>query len=312
MSDALRFEGVVKRYTRRGPLALDHFSCRFPAGSLCGLVGPNGAGKTTAFSLVCGFLPADEGRVVIHGEAGFDPWRLKGRLGVLPQDADLGDRHTPSELLVHLGRLQRLSAKTAREEAGRTLDAVGLNDRRDKRIGTLSHGMRRRVAVASAMVGAPDLVLLDEPTAGLDPLQAQGLRDVLCRRRPGQTVIVSSHNLDELERICDWIVMMDRGKVLRQGTVAEVTSRGQVVHWVLSPGEPPLAALRARLPALGFLVEDGALVVRAPADADLDASAVVIAEELVRANLAIREVRRGVSLERQFLEDATRSRAVAQ
>lgn len=304
--DALRFEGVVKRYARKAPPALDNFSCRFPRGALCGLVGPNGAGKTTAFSLVGGFLRADEGRIELLGHEGFDPWRLKGRLGILPQDADLGDRHTPRELLVHLGRLQGLSKPSASAEADRVLDLVNLEDRRDRRIGSLSHGMRRRVAVASALVGDPDLVLLDEPSAGLDPVQAQSLRQVLSHHRAGQTLIVSSHNLDELERICDQVVMMDRGRVLRQGSLGEVTGRGQLVEWSLGPGEIPLADLHHALPDHGFSVEGGVLTERAPADSDLDASSVVIARVLAGAGVAIREVRRGRSLERTFLDDASR------
>ena len=305
--DALRFEGVVKRYARKAPPALDGFSCRFPRGALCGLVGPNGAGKTTAFSLVGGYLRPDEGSLVLLGHEGFDPWRLKGRLGVLPQDADLGDRHSPRELLVHLGRLQGLSGAAAATEADRVLDLVHLEDRRDKRIGSLSHGMRRRVAVASALVGDPDLVLLDEPSAGLDPVQAESLRHVLSRRRAGQTLIVSSHNLDELERICDWVVMMDRGRVLRQGTLGDVTGRGQLVEWSLGPGDVPLDELHRRLPDHGFTVENGILTERAPTSADLDASSVVIARVLADAGVPIREVRRGRSLERTFLEDARRA-----
>jgi ABC-2 type transport system ATP-binding protein len=305
VTDALRFDGVTKAYARKGPKALDAFSCRFPRGALCGLVGPNGAGKTTAFSLVSGYLGPDEGQVVILGQPGFDPWRLKGRLGVLPQDADLGDQHTPRELLAHLGRLQGLGGGEAAREAERVLDLVRLTERRDRRIGTLSHGMRRRVAVASALVGDPDLVLLDEPTAGLDPVQAISLREALSSRRADQTVIVSSHNLDELERICDWVVMMDRGKVLRQGTIAEVTGRGQVVHWTIA-GEAPLDVLRAALPGHAFSVDGAVLVQRAPSDVDLDASSVVIAGQLAAAGVAIREVKRGMSLEQRFLDDAAR------
>jgi len=303
--DGLVFEGVTKRYGRRGMLALDGFSCRFPAGKLCGLVGPNGAGKTTAFSIVGGYLRPNQGSVQILGESGFDPWKLKGRLGILPQDADLGLRHTPVELLTHLGRLQGLSAADSHKEAARVLDAVGLTQRRRKRIGTLSHGMRRRVAVASALIGEPELILLDEPTAGLDPMQARDLRQTLLRRAAGQTIVVSSHNLDELERICDWVVMMDRGMCIRQGPVEEITGQRQLVVWTLGPGQPPLDELSQRLPDHEFSHEAGELVQRAPTDGDLDAASVVVAAVLSSSHIAIREVQRGRSLEKRFLEDAS-------
>ncbi|MBW1877360.1 MAG: ABC transporter ATP-binding protein [Deltaproteobacteria bacterium] len=302
MSDALVFVGVRKRY-RRGVLALDDLSFRVPRGALCGFVGPNGAGKTTAFSVVCGFLRADAGKVDILADGPFDPWRFKGRLGVLPQDAELGDQHTPRELLAHLGRLQGLAGAASRREADRVLELVRLAGRRNKRIGTLSHGMRRRVAVASALVGDPDLVLLDEPMSGLDPSQTSSLRRVLLQRRPGQTVVVSSHDLNQLERICDWVVMLDEGRLVRQGTVAEVTGRSAVVEWVLGPGEVPLDALREAFPDHGWSLDDGVLSHLAPAGADLDAVSVVVAAKLAAAAVPIREVRRGVSLERSFLDE---------
>ncbi len=299
---ALRFEGVTKRYSRRAPPALDSLSCSFPQGALCGLVGPNGAGKTTAFSVVCGFLQPDAGTVCVLGEEGFDPWRLKGRLGALPQDADLGDRHTPRELLRHLARLQGIRRKEAHAEAERVLALVRLGEKAGKRIGSLSHGMRRRVAVASALVGSPELVLLDEPAAGLDPVQAASLREALRDIRGITTLVVSSHNLDELERLCDWVVMVDKGRCLAQGTLAQVTGKAQVVLWELGPGEAPLGVLEERLPEHGFRVEEGVLTQEAPGEADLDASSVVVAGALAEAGVGIRSVRRGMSLERRFLE----------
>lgn len=167
--------------------------------------------------------------------------------------------------------------------------------------------MRRRVAVASALVGEPDLVLLDEPTAGLDPSQARSLREVLQERRAGSTLVVSSHNLDELERICDHVIMVHEGRLVRQGTLAEVTGRTAVVEWILGPGAPPLDVLRAACPTHQWAVEGGVLVEQAPAAADLDASSLVVARALAEAGVPIREVRRGVSLERRFLADTERS-----
>jgi ABC-2 type transport system ATP-binding protein len=299
--DALVFQEVTRRYG--SAVALDGLDLRVPRGTLCGFVGPNGAGKTTTFSLVCGYMRPDSGRIDVLGHGPFDPWALKGQLGVLPQDAELGDAHTPRELLIHHGRLQGLSGRDAQREAERVLELVHLGDRASRRIGTLSHGMRRRVAVASALVGEPALVLLDEPTAGLDPVQARSLRDALVRRRPGQTLVVSSHDLHELERICDWVVMIDRGHLLRQGPLAEVAGTGETVLWHLGPGEVPLQKLRVALPDHGWRVEDGVLEQTAPDGTDLDSSSVAVARVLAEANIPIRELRRGVGLERRFFED---------
>lgn len=301
--DALRLQGVRKRYARKGPWALDGLTCRFPRGSVCGLVGPNGAGKTTMYSVVCGFLPPDEGTIDLLGEGPFDPWRLKGRVGVLPQDAEIDDRRTCREFLHFMGALQGLGARSARE-ADDALKAVLLHDRADDRVGSLSHGMRRRLSVASALLGDPELVLLDEPTAGLDPVQARSLRQVLAAHRGRSTLIVSSHNLDELERICDWVVLIEEGRLVQQGPVAEVTGRSQVIDWTLSSGDPPLDAIREALPGLDWTWvpegDAGVLTLRAPGTADLDAASVVAARLLSEAGVAIRGLQRGRSLEETF------------
>jgi ABC-2 type transport system ATP-binding protein len=292
-ADALVFRNVVKAYGRGGPKALDDASFRFPRGRIVGLVGPNGAGKTTAFSVISGYLNPDEGEVDILGGGPFDPWRLKGRLGVLPQDAELSDRHTPRELIAHLGLLQGLGWRQAADEADRVLRVVRLDER-----------MRRRVAVASALVGSPELVLLDEPTAGLDPVEARALREALAALRGIQTLVVSSHNLDELERLCDWVVMLRAGRCLREGTVAELTGQQQIVTWELG-GTAPLERLRARLPDHRVELRERSLEIRVPTDADPDATALVVMEELVGARVPVREMRRGVSLEQRFFDDAT-------
>jgi len=303
---AIRATGLRKRYRRRGPWALDGLDLEVPTGVISGVVGPNGAGKTTLFSVICGYLRADAGQVDVLGQGTFDPWRLKGRLGALPQDASLDDRLTSEEFLLYVARLQGLSRPDAASEADRTLGELNLGDRASDRIGSLSHGMRRRLASASALLGRPELVLLDEPTSGLDPAQARDLRQVLVRMRGRSTLLVSSHNLDELERICDHLVLVDHGRCTRQGTVDEITGRGRRVAWELGPGEVPLDALREALPDHRWAWEPGTsggrLTQVPPPDDDLDSASVVVARVLAESGVAIRGVRRGRSLEESYLD----------
>jgi len=303
VTPALVLDGVVKRYgLLRRAKALDDLSFEVPRGSICGLIGPNGAGKTTAFAAVCGLLDYEGGHIDILGEGPFDIERFKGRLGLLPQDAELSISHTPQELLVHLGLLQGFRFGAARQEARRVLENLNLGDRAHHRIGTLSHGMRRRLAAATALLGDPELVLLDEPMSGLDPAQVASLRELLASHRGRRTLLISSHNLAELEMICDRVVMMDAGCCTHQGTVAEVTGKALSMVWILGPGEPDLGALRAELDEHELRVDGGVLTVDCPPDADLDATSVAIARRLSASGIAIREVRRGLSLERSYLE----------
>ncbi|MEN0062892.1 MAG: ABC transporter ATP-binding protein [Myxococcota bacterium] len=300
MTAALSFEGVRKRFGSNQ--ALDGLSFRIPEGTVAGFVGHNGAGKTTAFSIVSGFLPMDAGTFSVFEEVDPTPQELKGRLGVLPQDAALPERHTPFELLAHLGRLQGLAHRTARDEAARVLTLVGLKDRQNALIATLSHGMRRRVAVATALTGNPALVLLDEPLAGLDPVQAHALRDALAALRGEQTLVVSSHNLSELERLCDWVVMLKQGRCTRQGTVENVSGEQEVVRWSIV-GTAPLDALHAALPDHRFVEDAGAVVQYPPAEADLDATSVTVMATLAAAGVPLRGLVRGMGLEQRFIDD---------
>jgi ABC-type multidrug transport system ATPase subunit len=310
--DALVLRDVSKRFGRKGTLALDRMSFRIPKGSIAGFVGPNGAGKTTTFSVVCGFLSPDEGEVDLLGEGPFDAHRLKGRVGVLPQDAELPDRHSPLELLGHLGRLQGMGRAEAAREAERLVELVRLGDKRDHRIAALSHGMRRRVAVASALCGSPELVILDEPLAGLDPSQAYSLRDNLAALRGQQTLVVSSHNLAEVERLCDWVVMVRDGRCVRQGPTVEMTGATAESRWSLGSVEGlDLATLGASLgEGVQLALEGSVLVVRSVGDAE--ALSVRLMAELAARGIALHGMVRGMGLERRFLADTGLSEPAAQ
>ncbi len=305
MSAALRFAEVKKRFGANE--ALRGLTLEVPAGSIFGLVGPNGAGKTTAFSIACGFLQADAGEVSILGQNGFDPMRLKGRVGVLPQDALVGRETRCLDHLAHLGMLSGLTTRQAHREADQRLEEVGLADRRRARVKTLSHGMLRRLSVAQALLGSPELVLLDEPTSGLDPRHAHELRELFARgRREGQTLMISSHNLPELEALCDHVALVDQGRTLATGPIDVVTGKGETVEIELGDGPAPAAALAAALPDDTVIWDDERRLMRiafarAP---DRKAEDVIGAalRVLLDAGARIAGVRRGQTLEKKFLE----------
>jgi ABC-2 type transport system ATP-binding protein len=201
-------------------LALDKVSLSLSAGAPIGLVGPNGAGKTTLFSLLCGYILPTEGDVRIMGhKAGSS--ELLGLVSALPQDAALDPNLTVVEQLSFFARLQGIPKAAAKEEALRVLALVDLTSSAKLKPKSLSHGMGKRVAIAQALIGEPKLVLLDEPTAGLDPVNAKLIRQIVKSQSNNTQFVISSHNLEELEKLCDQIVYLEQGKLAQSVSLAE-------------------------------------------------------------------------------------------
>ncbi len=285
-SSALSLTGVVRRFGKA--VALDDLSFTVPRGSLCALVGENGAGKTTTLSILAGFLEPDAGSVDVLGLGPFHVSTHRGRVGILPQDAELPGASTPRELLVAWARLQGLGRTEARENAEECLRTVQLLDRANDRVSTLSHGMRRRLTVGSALVGEPELILLDEPTAGLDPAQARHLRQALATRRGRATILISSHNLPELETLCDHVVIIEKGRCLRADPMDAVTGRDREVEVHLAA---PFPAGRGPVERLRL----------APGDTtDLADATTAFLRTLIEEGARILTVRRGGALEERY------------
>lgn len=300
---AIDAEDVHKRFGQIE--ALRGARLKVPRGSVFALVGTNGAGKTTLFSILCGFLRADRGALaVLGGPPGSE--RLKGRLLALPQDAVLSREMTLREHLQFLGRLQGLSASRARSEGERVLELLGLADLGDRRAGTLSHGQNKRVGVAQAFLGDPELILLDEPTAGLDPRNAHELRQAIVAQRGKRTVVISSHNLQELEAICDEVAFIERGVTIDGGRLSDLTSQDREVTVTLGQGVVPLPMLTEKLPEAEVTFDQArrALRVRFATQPgrDPDAAITQLLRLLIEAGALISEVQKGKSLEQRYLE----------
>jgi len=297
---ALSFDTVTKRYG--STVALDRVSFQVRPGSCHGLVGPNGAGKTTTFGLAAGFLRPGTGTIRVLGREPRDRGPRRPRLGVLPQDADLPAYLDVGTLLTSWARL---SGEARPEAAARVaLERVQLPDAWDASPRALSHGVAKRVALAQALLGEPALLLLDEPTSGLDPRAAAEVRSLLSGLRGQRTVIISSHNLAELERLCDAVTVLDHGKVVQDGTLAEVTRRAAEFSLQISRGDVPLPELRA-LPGVARvdLSPSGQLAVRLAPDAPPaeDVIAAVL-EVLLARGVRITALIQGSSLEQRVLD----------
>ena len=313
---AVRVNAVTKRF---GPkTAVDGVSFKVKAGSVYGLIGPNGAGKTTTFSMLAGFLKPTAGALEILGYAPTAVDELRSRLGVLPQDAVLPPTDKVGEFLVHMALLQDTPQDLAEKLAREVLLEVEGKDWWDVKCGTLSHGMAKRVQLAQALLGDPEVVLLDEPTAGLDPRVAYEVRQIIKARKGRCTLIVSSHNLQELEEICDAACILDRGKVVAQGSMNELTASSEEVHVKLAPSrdvqtgayrspfpQVPLDAIRAVPGVTRVEIDDerSELVVyldRKATDAESVISHVLWA--LLNAQVRISGVSKGRGLEQRVMQ----------
>jgi ABC-type multidrug transport system ATPase subunit len=195
-----------------GKAALDRVSFDLVAGEPIGLVGPNGAGKTTLLNILCGFIRPTSGTVSLFGhKAGHTA--LTGKVSALPQDANLDPTFSIGDQLTFFARLQGFGRKEAINEAMRVLDAVALKDLFKQKPTTLSHGMAKRVSIAQALIGEPQLILLDEPTAGLDPVNTRNIRSIIAELSSTATFIISSHDLTELGRLCQKILLLNNGSM---------------------------------------------------------------------------------------------------
>ena len=300
---ALDLEGVSKRFGR--VTALDSVSLRVPSGGLFGLLGPNGAGKTTLLSIAAGFLRADSGRVRVLGVEATDVSQLCGRVGMLPQDATFQPNVPVVEQMVLFGRLSGLGATEAARAASEALEAVRLADAGARLPGSLSHGMRKRAALAQALIGRPELVFLDEPTAGLDPENARHARELIRSLRAHSSIVLCSHNLHEIQDLCDHVAILHRGRVMESGPMDQLTAAALLLR--ISLGRPDAARVPPLLEALHGVsrVEvtgECEFNVHLLPDPDRDTAVKSVLARLLERDLVPRRVLPGASLESRFLE----------
>ncbi|MGV3625643.1 MAG: ABC transporter ATP-binding protein [Archangium sp.] len=241
MSAAIEIKNLSKHFGTKK--AVNDVTFNVEEGHCYGLIGPNGAGKTTTFSMMCGFLFPTAGSIRVLGKDPSEAGGLKGKVGVLPQDAVLPPTWPVGELLTYYGELSGIP--NAQLEARAVLERVQLPETWHVNAGALSHGMHKRVSMAQALMGSPPVIFLDEPTAGLDPKIAASVRNVIRDLKGKHTVVVSSHNLQELEELCDATAILDKGKLVSASTMAELTGQFAEFRVQIARGEVPLAEVRA-------------------------------------------------------------------
>jgi len=285
--------GLRKRYGRRH--AVHDVSFAVSRGEVVGLLGPNGAGKTSVIKMLLGLVRPDAGEVMLLGRPATDPV-ARARVGYLPELFRYQPWLTPSEVLALHVRLSGLEIPVPEQRD--SLALVGLAERADDRLGGFSKGMQQRLGLAVALVARPELVVLDEPTSALDPLGRADVRDiVLDLRSRGVAVLLNSHLIGEVERVCDRVVIVDRGRVLASGSLAELLGRRELRLHVTGL----TAAAQARLAQTGQVERAGDwLTVALPADDDATVPALV--RDLVSLGVQVHAVEPSrISLEERLL-----------
>lgn len=230
MSALIECRSLSKTYGNKN--ALKAISFEIQAGQPIALVGPNGAGKSTLFGILAGYMPATAGDAKILGHNVGSP-ELIGRIGALPQDALFDPNLTIQQQLSFLARLQGFGRSDSLKEAARVLELMQLSDTAKEKITALSHGMKKRVAIAQALMGEPELVLLDEPTAGLDPENARNIRQQVMALSGETTFVISSHNLEELERLCTQVLHLDQGELKAQKFIGQQAEQQSMAYLTL-------------------------------------------------------------------------------
>lgn len=218
----LRVESLTKRFDDK--LAVNDVDLEVTAGSFYGIVGPNGAGKTTTLSMITGLLRPTAGTVIVHGaDVWADPVVAKRNMGVLPDRLRLFDRLTGAQLLYYAGVLRGMDEETVRSRTADLAHAFGLEESLSRLVSDFSAGMTKKVALAAAMIHSPRLLVLDEPFESVDPVSAATVTEILQNYvAAGGTVLLSSHSMDLVQRICDYVAVIVNGSVLADGTMAAV------------------------------------------------------------------------------------------
>ena len=306
MTDAvIRVERLKKEFRQgfwmRRVLAVKDISFQVDRGDIFGFLGPNGAGKTTTIKMLTGLISPSSGRAELFGDA-VPSRRALGRIGFLPENPYVYPYLTPAEFVVLCGRLSGLGMRAARDRTRQVLDQVGVAYAADRPVRRLSKGMLQRTGLAAALVADPELLILDEPMSGLDPIGRKEVRDLIVEeRRRGRTIFFSTHILNDVESLCDRVAILRKGEVVVSGRIAELLRRDARRTEITLAGD--YATLNAAFQAEGLASKEvgGMLVVQAEG---ADALKGVLTRALA-AGLAVEQViPRHETLEDLFMREA--------
>jgi ABC-2 type transport system ATP-binding protein len=232
MNEALTLDGVAKRFS--GHTAVDDLSLAVPPGTIYGILGPNGAGKSTTLRMVMNIIARDQGRISLLGADPAASPKILRRVGFLPEERGVYRKMKVTDVIVFFAELKGVDRRKARADAGAWLERMALGDWAQAKVETLSKGMQQKVQFIATVIHDPDLLILDEPQSGLDPVNQEVLRDtMLSARDRGKTVIFSTHNMEQAEQLCESVCIIAQGKKILDGRVRDVKRENVGNRWYL-------------------------------------------------------------------------------
>ena len=237
----------VKNVTKKfeSTIAVDNISFEVKDGEIVGLLGPNGAGKSTTMNMITGFIEPTSGQIIVNGNDILKkPKKVKKQIGYMPEGVPLYYELTPKEFVSYMAELKLVKRKERKEEVQKVLKETGLEEVQNRLIRSLSRGYKQRVSLAGALVGNPDVIILDEPTVGLDPKQITEIRSLIKNLGKKHTVILSSHILSEVSQICEKVIIINKGKLIAVDTPENLEKATMDTNGILLTIEDPKNNIR--------------------------------------------------------------------
>ena len=305
----IEVKNVTKKY---GSItAVDNISFKIEEGEIVGLLGPNGAGKSTTMNMITGYIEPTEGEILINGyDISRKPKKAKFQIGYMPEGVPLYSDLTVKEFITYMAELKRVDRKTKKEKVQKIIEQTGLKDVENRLTRNLSRGYKQRVSMAGALVGEPQILILDEPTVGLDPKQITEIRALIKELGKTHTVILSSHILSEISQICNKVIIINKGKIIAIDTPENLerkVSNNNSLYITVEDTENKMDTIKEKIPQINKIElmkenEDGTkqYVLETNADTDLRK---IIFSEFAKENITIFEMKQAdATLEDAFMK----------
>ena len=305
----IEVKNVTKKYGSF--VAVDNISFKIEKGEIVGLLGPNGAGKSTTMNMITGFIEPTEGEIIVDGyDIGKKPLKAKRQIGYMPEGVPLYSELTVKEFVTYMAELKKVDRKVRKEKVEKIIEQTGLKDVQNKLTRNLSRGYKQRVSMAGALVGEPEILILDEPTVGLDPKQITEIRSLIKELGKTHTVILSSHILSEVSQICNKVIIINKGKIVAVDTpenLEKKVSINNTTYVTVEDKDNKMDSMKEKIPEIKEMKllkenEDGTKQYALESDKDIDLRKIIFTE-FAKENITIFELKNAdTTLEDAFIK----------